>query len=226
MLLPEKNKKCSECNNHLNYKDEKFCIHYSCDNCGFETLEWNREGCCNDPILKPRKFYTSDEEFFIDKNNYRIFNQCQNCGKKVGTALKRTDYPDAPFFDKDLDEKGQNERINVKNLANEIEARRKNRSRNNFEQDYQEYLKSDRWKKIREIVFERDHYVCQSCLSEKATEVHHTQGHFRFNEPLFSLVSVCSDCHRKITEMEQSMKRGETDLIKYKFDKDQNKHLS
>jgi predicted HNH restriction endonuclease len=57
-------------------------------------------------------------------------------------------------------------------------------------------------------------------MIEKATEVHHKDGQFRFNEPLFSLVSVCSTCHRIITEIEQTRNAKETDKIKYKFDKE------
>jgi len=219
MLLPKNDKKCRECDSVMNYTNKKFCFHYSCPKCGYESIDWNRDGCCNDPMLRPTKYYKNEEDYYVNKENYSVFNQCLNCGKKVGTALKKLDFTDADFFDGDLEEKGNNERADIKILSNEIENRRKNRNKYNYDQAYDEYLKSKRWKKIREIVLERDNYLCQSCMIEKATEVHHKDGQFRFNEPLFSLVSTCSSCHRIITEIEQTINARETEKIKYKFDK-------
>lgn len=63
---------------------------------------------------------------------------------------------------------------------------------------YNEYLESPQWALIREAVLKRDHYVCQGCGSQKATEVHHlTYEHVR-EEFLFELVSVCSSCHDRL----------------------------
>ena len=73
---------------------------------------------------------------------------------------------------------------------NEIQVKRKEK--------YNEYLKSDEWYRIRKIVLERDKFICQGCLKNRATDVHHKNYDNLFNEVLFDLVSVCRTCHLKI----------------------------
>lgn len=217
MLFADNHKKCVECETVMSFIDRKYCIHYSCDKCGYESIDWNNTDCCNDPLLKPTKYYKTDDDYFLNPNNYNVFNQCQNCGKKVGTALKKTDYTEIETFDRELEERGLNEKSDIKKLSGEIENRRKKRRDVNFDIEYEEYLKSERWQKIRQIVLARDSNLCQSCLDKVASEVHHKDGQFRFNEPLFTLVSVCSDCHRIITEIERNRNARDAKKIRYKF---------
>jgi 5-methylcytosine-specific restriction endonuclease McrA len=73
---------------------------------------------------------------------------------------------------------------------------------------YTDYLKSPRWRVIRGVVLSRDKGICQACLREKATEVHHLTYVHIFNEPLFDLVSVCEDCHAKITHLDRCARDG------------------
>lgn len=63
---------------------------------------------------------------------------------------------------------------------------------------YHEYLTTDEWRALRNRVMERDNHLCQGCLSNRATEVHHkTYKHCR-NELAFELVALCRDCHARI----------------------------
>ena len=63
---------------------------------------------------------------------------------------------------------------------------------------YQEYLKSEQWQQLRRKVLRRDLHICQGCLAQPASEVHHTTyGHVR-SEFVFELVSLCRDCHRRL----------------------------
>ena len=63
---------------------------------------------------------------------------------------------------------------------------------------YDEYLESPQWARIRDAVLIRDHHMCQGCGSQKATQIHHlTYEHVR-HEFLFELVSVCSSCHERL----------------------------
>lgn len=64
---------------------------------------------------------------------------------------------------------------------------------------YNIYLNSERWKVKRQKVLERDDSLCQSCLIEPATQVHHLTYARAGNEPLFDLTSACKDCHEIIT---------------------------
>ena len=68
----------------------------------------------------------------------------------------------------------------------------------NAHNKYQGYLKSNRWKKIREEVFVRDNFICKDC-GEIATEVHHTDYDFLWTEKEKDFcISVCNKCHKKI----------------------------
>ena len=72
-----------------------------------------------------------------------------------------------------------------------------------FKEYYEPYLNSDEWKSKRDLVLKRDSFLCQSCLTSKATQVHHTTYKHVFNEPLFELVSICKPCHDLITKLDR-----------------------
>ena len=103
-------------------------------------------------------------------------------------------------------------------MSKSIQERKTQRKRETFWDDYNDYLGSEKWKLIREIILKRDNYICQSCLNAKAEQIHHLDGKFRKNEPLFTLISVCNECHDIITEIERGNHRL-AKKIKYKFDK-------
>ena len=68
---------------------------------------------------------------------------------------------------------------------------------------YQQYLNSDEWKEIRELVKERDGYRCLLCNASEDKEnkvflsVHHRTYENKFNERehLGDLVTMCRSCH-------------------------------
>lgn len=124
--------------------------------------------------------------------------QCQNCGswkavKKiyVGDALAtlpeyRSGIHEQLFAD--LDAKLQKE---------------KSESRHRWWAQYNDYLRSDKWRSKRASVLKRDGYLCQACLSRRASQAHHKTYDHVFDEPLFDLVAVCEQCHERITEMDR-----------------------
>lgn len=67
-----------------------------------------------------------------------------------------------------------------------------------FFEVYREYLKSEKWSKKRDAVMKRDGGICQACLKEPATQVHHKTYKNVFEEPLFDLVAICDKCHKQI----------------------------
>jgi len=218
-------KKCPTCQTTLREEDKTFGYYYQCpsETCYFESYEPSK-GCCNDPSPTPTKYYKDETDAHIYSDNFSIYRQCQTCGKKIGTALKKSDYTlsDLPLFDRELVEQSEEKGKVLNQELKEMEERKKANRRDKFWDDYEDYLKSDRWKKIRDIVLSRDNNLCQSCLIEPATQVHHTVGHFRKNEPIFSLVSVCNRCHDIITTIERGGHQT-ADKIQYSFDKDGNK---
>ena len=64
---------------------------------------------------------------------------------------------------------------------------------------YHDYLNSDDWQRKRALVLKRDNYKCVYC-GAPATQVHHRRYAKRNigREPIEWLISVCSDCHRKV----------------------------
>ena len=73
---------------------------------------------------------------------------------------------------------------------------------------YNAYLCSPEWIAKRGAVLKRDSWLCQSCLSRPATQVHHLTYDHAFNEPLFDLVSVCKTCHGRLTHLDRCAKDG------------------
>jgi 5-methylcytosine-specific restriction endonuclease McrA len=70
--------------------------------------------------------------------------------------------------------------------------------------EYNQYLNSDKWKLKRKKVLERDNYLCQACLTNKAEEIHHLTYENIYDEPLYQLISVCKRCHDKIEAKKQN----------------------
>jgi len=69
---------------------------------------------------------------------------------------------------------------------------------------YNQYLNSDKWKFKRKKVLERDNYLCQACLTNRAEEIHHLTYDNIYDEPLYELLSVCKRCHIKIEQQKQA----------------------
>lgn len=74
---------------------------------------------------------------------------------------------------------------------------------------YLQYLHSTAWAEKRALVLKRANHLCESCLTTKATEVHHTvypqvkSGaltllHF-VRQPAWQLRALCTPCHQHET---------------------------
>jgi 5-methylcytosine-specific restriction endonuclease McrA len=62
---------------------------------------------------------------------------------------------------------------------------------------YEDYLASPEWAAKRELVLQREGYVCQGCGVARATQAHHvTYAHLR-HEFLWELLAVCKECHTR-----------------------------
>lgn len=61
--------------------------------------------------------------------------------------------------------------------------------------NYHEYLVTPEWGSIRARVLKRDNNICQGCLEQPATQVHHLSYEHQGHEFAFELVGVCRDCH-------------------------------
>ena len=83
---------------------------------------------------------------------------------------------------------------------------------------YQEYLKSQKWNDIKKLVFKRDKYICQGCLTEtKNLQAHHLTYDRIYNEMCFDLITLCRKCHCNIHDIDSV----DDYLEKYKVNKDE-----
>jgi NAD-dependent SIR2 family protein deacetylase len=66
---------------------------------------------------------------------------------------------------------------------------------------YKKYLKSDKWKKIKETILDRDCHKCVICgvgLSNRNVNIHHLNYENIYDEKREDLISLCNDCHEDI----------------------------
>jgi hypothetical protein len=63
---------------------------------------------------------------------------------------------------------------------------------------YGDYLKSERWKTLRNERLEKDHHRCVLCGSKNNLRVHHINyEHLENEDEIEWLVTVCDKCHHK-----------------------------
>jgi len=75
--------------------------------------------------------------------------------------------------------------------------------------DYNRYIRSDDWKAKREQRKKLDGNKCRNCGSKIGLEVHHKDYCGLGKEDVKSdLVTLCSDCHKKVTELNRKKRRG------------------
>lgn len=141
--------------------------------------------------------------------------QCLECGRQVEAVKKASlnvRFEDLPLWDGDLAEqarKRSEDEYQQRIKALEDERRARARIENDaWWRDYNAYLKSDKWKRKRAAILERDKGICRACQSRPATQCHHLTYAHVFDEPLFDLVAVCAPCHDKITAMDRERRNA------------------
>jgi len=143
---------------------------------------------CNNHNMEFVKRRKSDGNPLLNK-------QCLSCGEKDSKAYKLnlvSNFESLPVWREDLiDFYYENKR---KTAIKEREIDRVYW----LENTHKKYLQSDKWMNKRAKVLARDNYVCQACVTNKASQVHHLNYRNYGDEPLFDLVSVCVPCHNKI----------------------------
>ena len=170
---------------------------YECANCKYWTY-WHSDECCKNP----HEIITIDHR---TNGSFAIYYQCTNCGNSPNRnkALSSKKYGEkirSEFSNSRFSEFKENKERERQELAEQKAGYNK---RNSKRYKYHIYLISEKWKELREKVKERDNFLCQECKTNKAEEVHHLTYENVFNEKMSDLISVCSDCHKKLHKSEQ-----------------------
>ena len=132
--------------------------------------------------------------------------QCTRCGENIKEVSKKGHDTDTlPRFDETLRRdwwQAQQDRSSElqQEKLRQIEAERANQDAM-WWQKYNRYLRSQQWHDMRKHVLQRDNDICQACLRNKATQVHHLS--YKLYEQTgqsfaFELVAICRTCHHAI----------------------------
>lgn len=157
-----------------------------------------------------------------------IFQLCVDCGAKVGQmgSLSRAEHPgwrdypvavDGPrsYVDgcrcgcctRDDAERGTAERRVLEYQADaDYWVQTASRLRTEREQrltwhEYEQYLKTDRWAKVREQALARFDWRCATCHSDEHLQVHHRTYERVGCEYLTDLTVLCRYCHRALHDL-------------------------
>jgi 5-methylcytosine-specific restriction endonuclease McrA len=192
--------KCSICKSNLNLVEKDYFNVYVCNTCNLNQIPTPLKTCCREPDLSFVRFITCN-------GCIQVRRQCLNCGLLEGRSFPHKDHDvdSLPVADLERD-KLYHERYTDQSAelhANRASKRYLAKMPKQEMGDYDWYIGSNTWKLKRQRVLERDNYICQSCLQNKAEEVHHLTYIHLSNEPLFELVSVCKTCHEAITLMDK-----------------------
>jgi len=142
-------------------------------------------------------------------NSIEIRDICIKCFNKIKTykksdftsyELSRIPVRDIDIIDNERSKYYEIRRVNYSEITDLLNEKREelitliNEERAILRNEYYQSLE---WKKLRLIVLNRDKYICQGCLKNQATEVHHqSYAHFK-EEFMFELISLCRHCHSR-----------------------------
>jgi 5-methylcytosine-specific restriction endonuclease McrA len=154
--------------------------------------QWEYRECLHSEFVFVRR---------VQSNGVHIAcRQCLTCGKNVGAARKDSfpDYAALPEWDQTLRDRWLAEqrqrydeyRIGVQDWHAQQGP--------DWQGAYETYLQSSTWAVKRAAVLKRDDYICQACLTARATQVHHLTYEHLGNEPLWELVAICRRCHKAL----------------------------
>lgn len=143
-------------------------------------------------------------------NHVRVIAyQCLTCGRMLNHVRKAsipvTEWTMIDEWDKDLERNYQTASNAAWSHYNGTWRERQDAEQRARRERYADYLRSPEWQYRRSLRLNIDHHQCQAKLNYctgRATEVHHLTYEHVGNEPLFDLASVCSSCHRQISEKE------------------------
>ena len=155
-----------------------------------DILQKYYHSVCIHPVRSPKKVEISD-------GRIQVFEICESCGSKTGSALKQSDkewVAGLSFLDPTIEAHYESLRQDTlkDDLLKLAYLQRDERGRQS--EDYQNYKRSNKWLTKRSKVLQRCNYICEGCGDNEATQVYNTKLNNLGNEFLFDLKGVCGDC--------------------------------
>lgn len=124
-----------------------------------------------------------------------VRRQCQRCGGMVEAVKKRAlavgVLDRLPAWDEALRRRWQDTVDGARQLAF---RQVRDAERATWFKDHDAYLRTPRWRELRQRVLDRDGWLCQECLAP-AEHIHHLTYAHHGDERLYELVALCFDCH-------------------------------
>lgn len=174
---------------------KKFHTFHWCEKCYISTHVEDHTPCC----VKPDYDYVRYKQ---SNGVYTLRKQCNYCLSLMPNSFKKTSVDNFEALPESTPQMTHTERWQEYNKFRQyIRQRNEEIFEENKEQwnsNYALYLSSEEWRKKREMILKRDNYICQGCLTENATEVHHRTYLNVGNEFCFELISLCETCHERV----------------------------
>jgi hypothetical protein len=133
-------------------------------------------------------------------NSVKMFKkQCVRCGVLVGDWIPHAEIV-APDLIEPIDDDLRKIYLeNALSLRAEIVKVAAEKERKEFFENYDEYLKSEKWNEKRKAVLRRNFWGnCEGCGVNPSTQVHHLTYDHVYDEFLFELVGLCKNCHDRL----------------------------
>lgn len=125
--------------------------------------------------------------------------QCYNCYKTYGPMIPHENVSkNVKNFDDEYYQKSREKLEADLYRLNDVFEKMTQKYTQARKEKYHDYLASAEWKEKANRVKKRANFICEGCLENKATEVHHLTYENLYDEFMFELMALCSRCHRKI----------------------------
>jgi 5-methylcytosine-specific restriction endonuclease McrA len=203
-------KPCPLCGHQLSIEQTPFFTTELCEGC-YKYAVIDETACCASPLLQKVKYA-------ISGGGIQVRNQCASCGdmsnNSIGglTADEKSKLPLADLTKRDQRNTNKYDFYSRSNKAKaEAGQRAWSDEKAEWFRKYNNYLNSTIWLHKRLAILKRDDYLCQCCLTNVATQVHHKSYQFvdfKGSEPAFDLESICRPCHDNIEDMKSQNKQN------------------
>lgn len=146
-------------------------------------------------------------ERILSNNTAHYCYQCCLCKRSVGGFISKEKVKTLIDSGEKIESWDQDGLDRIERLRNDNFLRsREERERKQAErttkwwQSYKQHLQSNDWTMKRNAVFRRSGGMCECCLTNRATEVHHLSYKNVGHEFLPELTATCNSCHSSAHE--------------------------